>query len=338
MKDVLLSVKNLRTSYEVDNTVYKAVNGISFDVHTKECLGIVGEAGAGKTTTALSIMGLLPKDLGRVEAGEVTFKGDDLLDKSQDYVRMLRGSLISMVFQDPMTSLNPVMTIEKQISEVLEFHNKIEVNNKFITKYNKKDISEKVDEILKLVGIPPERKYEYPHQFSGGMKQRVIIAMALVGEPELLIADEPTSALDVTIQAQILNIIADLKDILGTSMIIITHDLGVVAETCDNVAIMYAGEIIEYGTVKDIFTGDKHHPYTEGLMQSIPDLETETRRLITIDGMMPDSSQLPVGCKFKDRCKWATGVCEMPVETLYSNGTHRIKCHKFLEEESCHQF
>ena len=236
-------------------------------------------------------------------------------------LQKLRGSKISMIFQDPMTSLNPLMTVEKQIMEVLQVHNY----------HSNEDASNRVDEILQLVGIQPSRKVEYPHQFSGGMKQRVVIAMALACEPTLLIADEPTTALDVTIQAQILAMMNDLKQKLQTSMIMITHDLGIVAMICDKVAIVYSGEIIEKGTVEDIYSGSNHHPYTVGLFGSIPDLTKKTKRLSPIAGLMPDSADLPKGCKFHDRCPQAMEICRKQEPDIYIYGTHSIKCHLYAE-------
>jgi len=319
--ETLLEVKNLEVVYDTNNEIVRAVNGISFSVNKKETLGLVGETGAGKTTTALSTLRLLPKDTGKILNGEIIFQGKNLLKQDENYLRAIRGSVISMIFQDPMTSLNPLLTVGKQIQEVLEFDGN--------AKHSKAEMGKKVDEILNLVGISPSRKNDYPHQFSGGMKQRVVIAMALVCNPLLVIADEPTTALDVTIQAQVLNIIEELKDRFETSIIMITHDLGVVAEMCDKVGIMYAGEIVEYGTVKDIFTGDKHNPYTKGLMDAIPDLESKTDRLKTISGLMPDPTNLLKGCKFNDRCQYCMDICKEEQPTEYINGTHIIRCHLY---------
>ena len=286
----ILEVRNLNVVYETDLETVYAVNGVSFTVKEGETLGLVGETGAGKSTTALSILRLLAENTGKIREGSILFDGEDILEMDNLALQKLRGEDISMIFQDPMTSLNPVLTVGYQIAEVLELHNH--------DHRSAKEIDQKVEEMLRLVGIPPERKHEYPHQFSGGMKQRVVIAIALACEPRLLIADEPTTALDVTIQAQVIEMMEKLKDRLNTSMILITHDLGIVAEICDQVAIMYAGEIIERGTVYDIFESQRHHPYTEGLFGSIPRLDDETERLKPIKGLMPDPTDLPKGCKF----------------------------------------
>ena len=291
MKNELLEIKNLAVQYTVDKEVAQAVNGISLTVKKGDTLGLVGETGAGKTTTALSIMGLVPDPPGKVVSGEICFDGEDLLKKSPKEMRKIRGEEIAMIFQDPMTSLNPVLTVGDQIKEVILLHDKV----------SNAEAVKKSCKMLELVGIPAERYEEYPHQFSGGMKQRVIIAIALACNPKLLIADEPTTALDVTIQAQVLELMQTLKEKYGTAMILITHDLGVVAEVCNNVAIMYAGEIVEKGLLNDIYLSPKH-PYTIGLFKSIPDLESKSARLEIIPGIMPDPTNLPVGCKFCTRC------------------------------------
>lgn len=324
-QDVLLEINNLTVVYKSDEEIVHAVNGISFQVGVKETIGLVGETGAGKTTTALSIMRLLPERTGFIEGGEILYNGMDLVTKPQNEMRMIRGSLISMIFQDPMTSLNPIMTVGDQIYESLEIHN---TDNK-----TRQQLDERVDELLTLVGIQPRRKKEFPHQFSGGMKQRIVIAIALACEPQLLIADEPTTALDVTIQAQVLDLMRELKEKLDTSMIMITHDLGVVAETCDKVAIMYAGEIVERGSVEDIFEGRKHHPYTEGLFGAIPNLEEETDRLSPIDGLMPNPTDLPPGCKFHPRCKYCMDICREQVPPVYLEDGHMIACHLVVKED-----
>ena len=323
MSERILDVKDLVIKYQTDLETVHAVNGISFTLDKGETFGIVGETGAGKSTTALSLLNLLPERTRRIPQGEIIFKGENVLDMSKEALHSMRGDQIAMIFQDPMTSLNPVMTVGDQIAEALMLHNK---DGK-----GKEEIIARTDEVLKLVGILPERKKDYPHQFSGGMKQRVVIAMALACEPELLIADEPTTALDVTIQAQVLAMIAELRDRLGMAMIMITHDLGIIAQTCDKVAVMYAGEFIESGTLEDIFTGDKHHPYTVGLFGSIPNLKEKSDRLNPIAGLMPDPTDLPSGCAFSPRCPHCTEKCKSVHPVDYVEGTHTIKCHLFSE-------
>lgn len=324
MDEKLLVVKNLSVIYKTDETIVHAVNRINFDIGKKETIGLVGETGAGKTTTALAILQLLPERTGSITEGEIFYRGENLLNKSKEDMRRIRGAFISMIFQDPMTSLNPIVTVGDQIMESLEIHDH--------EHKSKKELEARVDELLMLVGIQSRRKGEFPHQFSGGMKQRVVIAIALACDPELLIADEPTTALDVTIQAQVLALMAELKEKLDTSMIMITHDLGVVAQTCDKVAIVYAGEIIEKGTARDIFEGEKHHPYTLGLFGSIPDLLVDTRRLTPIEGLMPDSTNLPPGCKFHPRCKSCMEICKTELPAPHSFGEHVIACHLFAKE------
>lgn len=320
MKEKLLEIKNLYVEYETDEAKVYAVNNLNLVVNKGETLGLVGETGAGKTTTALSIMRLLPDKTGFIKEGSIVLENTNLVKVSEANMRRLRGNIISMIFQDPMTSLNPVLTIGEQIAEVFKLHKKDVDKNQEVNK---------VEEIMKLVGLSPERKGDYPHQLSGGMKQRIVIAIALACEPKLLLADEPTTALDVTIQAQVLEMMKDLKRKFNTSMILITHDLGIVAETCDKVAIMYAGEIIEYGTVEKIFGNIKHHPYTVGLFGSIPDLKKKTKRLNPIDGLMPDPTNLPKGCVFYTRCPKSMDICqkEHPIETICDG--HMIKCHLF---------
>ncbi len=337
MNDILLDIRNLEVSYDTEEGIVRAVNGIDLQVRRGKTLGIVGETGAGKTTTAKSILRLLPERTGNIRSGSIVFDGEDLLSLSLEEMQLrIRGEKISMIFQDPMSSLNPVITIGDQIAEVLELHQALEKGKpgkpgKPGKKHGRKrdpEIDRRVDQILDMVGIPTERKNEYPHQFSGGMKQRVVIAMALVCEPALVIADEPTTALDVTIQAQVLDMMEDLKRRFNTSMLLITHDLGVVAQTCDDVAIMYAGEIIEYGTVEDIFDPSKpHHPYTVGLFNSVPRLDDEAERLKPIPGLMPDPTDLPAGCKFHPRCPQCMERCKQECSPTYQEGTHQICCH-----------
>ena len=319
----ILEVKDLHITYRTDLETVNAVNGISFTLGRGETLGIVGETGAGKTTTALALLRLLPDRIGCIDKGEMIFKGKDIISASNSEMRSIRGNQIAMIFQDPMTSLDPVISVGNQIGEAISLHNR---------DWKKEQVEARVDEVLTLVGIPASRKKDYPHQFSGGMKQRVVIAMALACEPDLLIADEPTTALDVTIQAQVLLMMRDLRNRLGTSMIMITHDLGVVAQTCDRVAVMYAGEMIEVGTLKDIFTAEKHHPYTVGLFGSIPDLDDESERLRPIDGLMPDPTNLPSGCCFHPRCPHCMDICKEKHPEVYVDGTHQISCHLFSKE------
>lgn len=319
-KSPILEIKDLRVTYETDIEVVEAVNGISFQIEKGKTLGLVGETGAGKTTTALSILRLLPETTGRIKGGEICFEGEDLLHVDEEQMRVVRGNRISMVFQDPMSSLNPVYTVGDQIGEAIRLH-RPELSNDAV--------EQRIDEILQLVGIMPSRKHEYPHQFSGGMKQRVVIAMALCCEPELLIADEPTTALDVTIQAQVLAMIAELRSRLGTSMLMITHDLGIVARTCDDVCVMYAGKIVEAGTVEDIFLAPSHHPYTEGLFGSIPNLTTKARRLKPILGLMPDPTNLPKGCEFAPRCEKCMEICRTEKPKICGEGSHKLYCHLF---------
>ena len=315
--NILLEVKDLRVHYNTRDYVYEAVNGVSFTLEKGKTLGLVGETGAGKTTTALSIIGLLPTPPAKVLEGEVIFEGEDLLKKSNEELRKIRGSKISMIFQDPMTALNPILRVGEQIEEVISLHNK---------GLSKAEIKVKAVEILKMVGIREERFDDYPHQFSGGMKQRVVIAIALACRPDLIIADEPTTALDVTIQAQVLRLMKNLQDELGTSMILITHDMGVVAETCDSCAVIYAGEIVEFGTVQDIFY-HRQHPYTQGLFDSIPILDKDVDRLTPIPGLASDPTDLPEYCSFYDRCQARCDACKGcdPKSVEVSPG-HFVKC------------
>lgn len=318
---VLLEVKNLRTGFKTDDGYFTAVDDVSFNLEKGKTLGIVGESGCGKSVTSLSIMRLIPNPPGKIESGEILFEGKDLLRLSEEQMRKIRGNDIAMIFQEPMTSLNPVFTIGNQIGEAIALH------QKNLTKH---DVRQKTIEMLKLVGIPEAEKRvdEYPHQLSGGMRQRVMIAMALSCNPKLLIADEPTTALDVTIQAQVLELIRKLQREFSASMILITHDLGVVAETCDDVAIMYAGRVVEYGTVEDIFYRPKHR-YTKGLLDSIPHFETGKRleRLQTIKGMVPSLLNLPKGCRFADRCPAVGDDCRAADPALMSfQGKHVAAC------------
>lgn len=316
MSNKLLNIKNLTIQYVTEDEVVSAVNGLDIELNEGETIGLVGETGAGKTTSALGIMGLVPNPPGKIVSGSIEFAGKDLLKESEEGMRKIRGNQISMIFQDPMTSLNPVMTVGEQIAEVIEIHENIGNAAAF----------EKAKEMLELVGIPGARANDYPHQFSGGMKQRVVIAIALACNPKLLIADEPTTALDVTIQAQVLDLMNDLKEKFKTAMILITHDLGVVAQVCDKVAIMYAGEVVEAGTLRDVYLSPKH-PYTHGLFGSIPSLDEEATRLKPIQGLMPDPTDLPSGCKFHPRCPHATELCatQVPKVTEVAPG-HKVRC------------
>lgn len=317
----LLSVKNLTIHYITDDGIVKAVNDISFDLEKGKSMGLVGETGAGKTTTALGIMDLIPDPPGKIISGEILVNGKDILKFNKNEIKKYRGKVSSMIFQDPMTALNPILTVGEQIAEVCRLHDKL----------SRADSYKKAAEMLEMVEIPSERINEYPHQFSGGMKQRVVIAIALACNPQLLIADEPTTALDVTIQAQVLSMMRELQEELGTAMIVISHDLGVVAETCDFVAVMYAGEIIEYGSAEDVLDGNMHHPYTVGLFGSIPSLESDARRLSPIDGLMPDPTALPPGCKFSPRCLHRMGICERQKPDMHCIGDLKLMCHLFAE-------
>ena len=317
----LIKVNDLVVEYAADKKTVQAVNGVYFELRKGETLGLVGETGAGKTTIAKAILGILPDPPAKVRKGEIEFDGQDLLKLSGKKMSHIKGNEISMIFQDPMTALNPIMTVGKQISETIRLHNKM----------SKAEAGVEAIKMLELVGIPGERYNEYPHQFSGGMKQRVVIAMALACKPKLLLADEPTTALDVTIQAQVLDMMNNLKQELGTSVLLITHDLGVVAEMCDRVAIVYAGEIVEIGTAEDVFDRTAH-PYTKGLFQSLPALESTEKRLKPIKGMMPDPTELKPGCKFYDRCPYASEECKaegMRARDL-GNG-HLVLCKKTEE-------
>ena len=311
-----LSVKNLTVEYTSGKNVIHAVNDVSFDMKPGETLALVGETGAGKTTIAKSIMRILPNPPAKIKGGEIWLDGEDLLQKPEADMLHVRGKKVAMIFQDPMTALNPVISVGKQVEEGLLLHND----------YTAEEAKEKAREMFDLVGISRKRYNDYPFEFSGGMKQRVVIAMALACNPELLLADEPTTALDVTIQAQILELMANLKKQYGASMILITHDLGVVAQNCDNVAIVYAGQIIEYGSKYDIFVNRKH-PYTKGLFDSLPNIEDDVDRLKPIAGSMPDPANLPEGCAFHPRCPYATEACrsgEIPLVEV--SPTHKCRC------------
>lgn len=312
----LLEVKGLEVQFKTDDGVVRAVNGIDLRLEAGETLGLVGETGAGKTTTARSIIGLVPTPPGKIVSGQVLFEGTDLLQASEKYMRKIRGGKISMIFQDPMTSLNPLERVGNQIAETIKEHSNL----------SKEEANAEALKFLEKVGIPASRAMEYPHQFSGGMKQRVVIAIALACNPVLLLADEPTTALDVTIQAQVLKLMRELKQELNTAVILITHDLGIVSEMCDKVAIVYAGRVVEEGTWKDIYANPSH-PYTVGLFNSIPTLDKEVKRLQPIEGLMPDPVDLPTGCPFHPRCdKHTDNCCKIePGMSEVSEG-HFVRC------------
>ena len=312
-----LDIRNLTIYYEVDGDVVKAVNDVSLQLENGKTLGLVGETGAGKTSTALAILKMIPDPPGIVKSGEISVFGHDIRKATKKQMESIRGGEVSMIFQDPMTSLNPVLSVGEQIAESIMLH---------IRGIHKKEAYERAMEMLGTVGIPRERAFEYPHQFSGGMKQRVGIAIALACNPRLLIADEPTTALDVTIQAQVLDLMRKLRDEYKMSMLMITHDLGIVAEVCDEVAVMYAGRIVERGTLREVFKETKH-PYTEGLFNSLPNLQNRMTDLIPIPGMMPDPANLPEGCAFADRCSYATEVCRKAQPALHRfSETHSALC------------
>lgn len=324
MENTLLSIEDLVVRYNTSTGVVHAVNGITLDLKKGETLGLVGETGAGKTTIGFSILQLLPEDIGEIVRGKIFFNGEDLTEFSESEMEDIRGEKISMIFQDPMTSLNPIMPVEEQIAEAIELHN---------DQLSKHEVDDRVDQMLELVGIPKERKYEYPHQFSGGMKQRVIIAMALACDPQLLIADEPTTALDVTVQAQVLELMNELKSQLNTSLLLITHDLGVIAQMCDRVAVIYAGEIVEIGSLEDVYDDpDFKHPYTRGLFGAIPDLKSDEKRLRPVEGLMPDPMDLPTGCSFHPRCHHCMEICKTKKPPVIVRDGHAVMCHLFEED------
>lgn len=320
----LLRVHNLETTFFTDDGAVPTVDGISFTLREREILGIVGESGSGKSVTSLSIMGLIPSPPGKITNGEIQFGGRDLTKLKEKEMRKIRGNDIAMIFQEPMTSLNPLFTIGKQLNEAILLHNK---------GWSKKQATARAIEMMKLVGLPRAEQLikEYPHQLSGGMRQRVMIAMALVCDPQILIADEPTTALDVTIQAQILALMRDLNERLNTAVMLITHDLGVVAETCERVIVMYGGQIVEEGPVKEIFDSPQH-PYTKGLIQSVPDMRYKKERLYSIPGNVPKPGSIKKGCRFAARCEYAFERCLNENPQIYHTNDHHIsRC--FLAEE-----
>ncbi len=316
-----VEIKDLVVEFRTDYGVVQALNGLDLSIERGKTLGLVGETGAGKTTTGLSILRLIPSPPGVIVSGSILLDGQDILSLPEKEMEKIRGKTVAMIFQDPMTSLDPVMTVEEQIAEVIELHE--EGNHQSAVK--------RAREMLELVGIPGERGSEYPHQFSGGMKQRVVIAMALACNPELLIADEPTTALDVTIQAQVLEMMKGLREKYNTSMLMITHDLGIVAEICDTVSVIYAGRVVEHGTLEDIFENTRH-PYTEGLFNSLPNLEDRQAKLKPIKGLMPDPTNLPAGCAFCPRCDYAQEICKtQKPKRVYRNDGHYVECHLYNE-------
>jgi peptide/nickel transport system ATP-binding protein len=321
MSEHVLKISDLVVQYHTEEGIVEAVNGIDIVLDKGRTLGLVGETGAGKTTTARAIMKLIQSPPGKIIRGSIDLNGTDMINASEKDLEKIRGAQVSMIFQDPMTALNPVITVGDQIAEAILIHQKV----------SQSKANEKAKEMLELVGIPGNRVNEYPHQFSGGMKQRVVIAIALSCSPHLLIADEPTTALDVTIQAQVLELMKQLKVKFEMAMILITHDLGVVAEVCDEVAIMYAGRLVEYGSLEEIFRTTKH-PYTEGLFNSIPNIDNRKAELIPIKGLMSDPYNLPPGCSFCDRCNYVMEICKenQPAKTYFSD-THFVECHLYSD-------
>jgi oligopeptide/dipeptide ABC transporter ATP-binding protein len=321
--DAFLSVRNLVVEYTAEGQTIHAVNGVSFDMERGKTFGLVGETGAGKTSTAKAILRILPDPPAKIKSGEIWLDGDDLLRISEKEMRKIRGHKVSMIFQDPMTALNPIMKVGEQIAEVIKLHNNMSWHK----------ANERASQMLEMVGIPSDRFGEYPHQFSGGMKQRVVIAIALACSPELLLADEPTTALDVTIQAQVLKMITKLKKDFNTSMIMISHNLGVVAEVCDDLAVIYAGEIVELGSKEAVFDRPVH-PYTRGLFGAVPTLNEEKERLNPISGLPPDPSNLPTGCHFGPRCPYATKECASEKKTLIEvEPGHYCRCTRTIGRE-----
>ena len=320
-KKYSVEINDLVVEFRTDDGVVKALNGMDLKIEEGQTLGLVGETGAGKTTTGLAILRLIPSPPGVIVGGSIKLNGESIFEKPESEMQELRGKAVSMIFQDPMTSLNPVMTVEEQIAEVIELHEDV----------NHAGAIQKAKEMLELVGIPGERGPEYPHQFSGGMKQRVVIAIALACSPSLLIADEPTTALDVTIQAQVLEMMKDLKEKYNTSMLMITHDLGIVAEICDTVSVIYGGRVVEHGTLEDVFNNTRH-PYTEGLFRSLPNLDDRSSKLKPIKGLMPDPTNLPEGCTFYPRCDYAMEICKtVKPKKVFRNDEHYVECHLYDE-------
>ena len=327
--NVMLEIRGLVVEYRTEDETVQAVNDINLWIEKGKSLGLVGETGAGKTTTALSILNLLPETTGHIVDGTITLDEEQIIKKDRQGrsvpamldsdMQKIRGDKVAMIFQDPMTALNPIFTVGYQIAESVKLHQKVTA----------KEAEKKAEEMLELVGIPASRKNDYPHQFSGGMKQRVVIAMALACNPSLLIADEPTTALDVTVQAQVLEMIKELREKFGTSVLMITHDLGIIAEMCDEVSVMYAGSIVEHGSLEDIFDHTRH-PYTQGLFNSLPNIKDRAARLKPIRGLMPDPSNLPMGCAFADRCDYASDKCRaMKPKKQWLTDSHFVACHLY---------
>ena len=322
MAEKTIEIKDLVVEYRTRSGVVQALNGLSLSIEKGKTLGLVGETGAGKTTAGLAVLGLIPSPPGVIVSGEILLNGKDLRALTDKEMDQIRGDAVAMIFQDPMTSLNPVMTVGDQIAEAIKIHEGL----------NHGDALKKAEEMLEMVGIPRERAKEYPHQFSGGMKQRVVIAIALSCTPGLLIADEPTTALDVTIQAQVLEMMKGLKEKYEMSMLMITHDLGIVAEICDEVSVVYAGRVVEHGTLADVFDNTRH-PYTEGLINSLPNIENQAEKLKPIRGLMPDPTDLPLGCPFYPRCDHAMEICRTKKPPkVYRNETHFVECHLYNEQ------
>ncbi len=327
--NLMLEIKNLVIEYRTEDEIVQAVNGVDLWIEKGKSLGLVGETGAGKTTTALAILNLIPETTGFIVDGSITLDeeaifrtsqdGNSIIEMDDDDMQHIRGNKVAMIFQDPMTALNPIFTVGDQIAESVMLHQNL----------NREEALKKAEEMLNLVGIPANRLLDYPHQFSGGMRQRVVIAMALACNPALLIADEPTTALDVTVQAQVLEMIKSLREKFKTSVLMITHDLGIIAEMCDEVSVMYAGTIVEHGDLNDIFDHTRH-PYTQGLFNSLPNINNRTERLKPIRGLMPDPANLPHGCAFADRCDYATDLCRAEKPKLqWLTKSHCVKCHLY---------
>lgn len=329
MADKILEIKDLSVEYYTEEATVYAVDHVSLTVESGETLGLVGETGAGKTTTALSVMGLLPPRVSKITSGEIIVDGVDVRKVKKEEYRVMRGSIMSMIFQDPMSSLNPVITVGDQILEVLKLHH---------PEMSKRELEEEVDKTMELVGITKERKNEYPHQFSGGMKQRIVIAIALACQPKLILADEPTTALDVTIQAQVLAMMLELKEKLNTALVMITHDLGIIAQTCQRVAVMYGGMIVEQGRVEDIFDSEELHPYTTGLFGAIPRIDSKAKRLSPIAGLVSDPRIKRDFCPFAERCPHAAERCHKELPDFYEvKEGHGIRCFLYenIQERRC---